>query len=162
MRSAEVSTSDLSQPPEAGLRQMLVEVYWSELQSPRNPLWNDRFCLYAYFHPKRDWLIYLGKADFATVRQRLHGRHKRALFRDVARRYYLEAGDVRVFHGEVLLQEGRRLSSPLLADAESLLIMRLAPFGNTQSRLTRIERPGLRVHCEGDWPFKRFRFHDIA
>jgi hypothetical protein len=61
-----------------------------------------------------------------------------------------------------VLQEGRRLSSPLLADAESLLIMRLDPFGNIQSRATRIERPGLRVHCEGAWPFKRGRFHDCS
>lgn len=141
---------------------MLVEVYWSELRSPRDPLWNDRFCLYAYFHPQRDWLVYLGKADFATVRQRLHGLHKRALFRDIARRHCLETGDVRVFHGEIVLQAGRRLSSVLLADAESLLIMRLAPFGNIQSRTTRIKRPGLRVHCDGAWPFKRRRFHDSS
>ena len=41
-----------------------------------------------------------------------------------------------------------------------VLVKRLQPFGNIQSRRTRISRPGMRVHCLGEWPFKRHRFHD--
>jgi hypothetical protein len=137
---------------------MLVEVNWTYLEGNRHPLWADNFCLYAYLHPERDWLLYVGKADYSTVRQRLHGDHKADLFDDIQRRYGID--DVRVLHGELHLEEGRRRSSELLADVESLLIMRLQPFGNIQSRRSRITRPGLRVHCVGDWPFKRFRFHD--
>lgn len=137
---------------------MRVEVKWTALSEDRHPLWSASLCLYAYLHPERDWLLYIGKADFSTVRKRLHGAHKEQLFRDLYRRYQLE--QVRVRHGELILEEGRRRSSELLADIESLLIMRLKPFGNVQSRRTRTRRPGLRVLCTGDWPFKRTRFHD--
>ncbi len=136
---------------------MLVEVLWSELEDG-DPLWSSSFCLYAYLHAQRDWLLYVGKADYSSVRQRLHGAHKEQLFDDIYRRYGTE--QVRVLHGDLVLPAGRRRSSELLGDVESLLIMRLQPFGNIQSRRSRFERRGLRVHCVGDWPFKRFRFHD--
>jgi len=68
---------------------------------------------------------------------------------------------VRVLHGEPVLKEDRRRSSELLGDVESLLITRLRPFGNIQSRGSRVMRPGLRVQCTGDWPFRRFRFYDV-
>ena len=137
---------------------MLIQAVWSELEDS-DPLWSGQFCLYAYLHPQRDWLLYVGKADYSSVRRRLSGDHKDQLFADFYLRYGIE--EVRVLHGELLLEAGRRRSSELLADVESLLIMRLQPFGNIQSRRSRIARPGLRVHCIGDWPFKRFRFHDV-
>ncbi len=139
---------------------MLIEVLWSELDDGADPLWSGQYCLYAYLHARRDWLLYLGKANFASVRHRLGGAHKDQLFADISRRYGTD--EVRVLHGELLLRDGRRRTSELLADVESLLIMRLLPFGNIQSRKSRIARPGLRVHCVGDWPFKRFRFHDVG
>jgi hypothetical protein len=92
------------------------------------------------------------------VRRRLHGDHKSRLFSDIWKKYGLD--QVRVLHGSLVTQEGRRRSSELLADVESLIIMRLKPFGNIQSTVSRIVRPGLRVHCTGDWPFRRLRFHD--
>lgn len=138
---------------------VLIEVEWTFLDDGRHPLWADCFCLYAYLHPDLDRLLYVGKADYSTVRARLHGDHKSDVFDDISREYGID--QVRVLHGELLLEEGRRRSSELLGDVESLLIMRLQPFGNIQSRSSRIIRPGLRVRCTGDWPFKRFRFHDI-
>ncbi len=42
---------------------MLVEVDWTYLNT-RHRLWSDQLCLYAYLHPARDWLLYIGKADF--------------------------------------------------------------------------------------------------
>ena len=137
---------------------MVIEVDWTELEDQRDPLWSASFCVYAYLHPERDWLLYVGKADFSTIRRRLHGDHKAALFHDLQRRYGIE--DLRVLHGELLLPADRRRSSELLADVESILIKRLQPFGNIQARSHRISRPGMRVHCVGDWPFKRWRFHD--
>jgi hypothetical protein len=137
---------------------VLVEVDWTHLDEHyRHSLWKGELCLYAYLHPAQDWLLYVGKADFSTVRSRLRGDHKAKLWHDLWRRYRIE--DVRVMQGELLL-EGRR-TSQLLADVESLLIKRLVPFGNIQSTRTRISRTGMRVHCVGDWPFKRFRFHDV-
>jgi len=140
-------------------RIMPVEVDWTALDDGRNPLWADTFCLYAYLHPERDWLLYIGKADYSSVRRRLSGEHKGNLFNDFGRRYGID--QIRVLHGALSPDEGRRRSSELLSDVESLLITRLQPFGNIQSRRSRIARRGLRVHCVGDWPFKRFRFHDV-
>jgi hypothetical protein len=62
--------------------------------------------------------------------------------------------------GQLLLQAGRRRSSELLADVESLLIKRLQPLGNIQCTESRISRPGMRVRCSGEWLSKRAGFYD--
>jgi hypothetical protein len=135
-----------------------VEIPWVELNKDRHPLWQAAFCLYAYLHPERDRLLYIGKADLQTVRQRLHGDHKDDLFDFFLNRYGIE--HVRVLHGDLVLEDGRRRSSELLADVESLLIIRLKPPGNVASTRSRTYRPGLRVRCTGSWPFRRAGFHD--
>ena len=137
---------------------MDVRVRWTWLDDEDDPLWSEQYCVYAYLHPARDWLLYVGKADYSTVRRRFRGDHKDRLFRDIRRHYRVD--DVRVLHGEVEIEGGQRRSSELLADVESLLIKRLQPFGNISSTKSRIPRPGLRVYCLGDWPFTRARFHD--
>ena len=136
---------------------MVVEVDWTFLKQDRHALWADQLCLYAYLHPDRDWLLYVGKADYSSIRRRLHGDHKAQLWRDLRREYGVD--DVRAMHGELLTHTRR--TSQLLSDVESLLIKRLQPFGNIQSTKSRISRPGMRVHCVGHWPFKRRRFHDV-
>lgn len=138
---------------------MLVQVEWTLLWEDHHSLWSDQLCLYGYLHPTRDWLLYVGKADFSTVRSRLRGNHKAQLFDDIRREYGVD--EVRVLHGDIQLEAGRRRTSELLADVESLLIMRLSPFGNLQCATSRISRPGLRVCCVGDWPFKRRNFLDV-
>ena len=137
---------------------MDVWVHWTRLDSDDDPRWDEQYCLYAYLHPTRDWLFYIGKADYSTVSSRLHGEHKAQLFEEIWRVYGVD--EVRILHGELELEEGFRRSSELLADVESLLIKRLQPLGNISTTKTRIARPGLQVHCEGVWPFKRRRFHD--
>ena len=135
-----------------------VEIPWVALDDDRDPTWRENFCLYSYLHPERDWLLYIGKADYQSVRQRLHGDHKADLFDFFARRYGID--QVRVLQGDLVLEEGRRRSSDLLGLIESLLIMRLQPPGNVAYRASRPYRPGLRVKCTGDWPFKRSGFYD--
>ena len=135
---------------------MDVRVYWTTLDDDRHELWSTSYCLYAYLHPERNWLFYIGKADYSTVRRRLHGDHKSEVFGAIWRRY--EVDQVRVLHGELALEDGRNRTSTLLGDVESLLIMRLQPFANIANTNSRFTRPGMRVFCEGDWPFKRRRF----
>lgn len=137
---------------------MQIQIDWTYL-SEGHPLWHDSYCLYAYLHGARDWLLYVGKADRSSVRSRMHGSHKRNLYDDIIMEYGVDT--LRVMHGELCLPEGSRRSSALLSDVESLLIHRLDPFGNIQSTQSRIMRPGLRVECVGDWPFRRRRFHDV-
>jgi len=135
-----------------------VEVGWTRLASPRHPLWGANFCLYSYLHPETERILYVGKADQQTVRQRLNGEHKSELFDFFADAFHLD--DVAVIQGELLPEEGRRRSAQLLSDVESLLIMRLQPPGNIAYSHSRPYRPGLRVRCIGDWPHRRTRFHD--
>jgi len=135
-----------------------VEVPWVALDDDRDPGWRANFCLYAYLHADRDWLLYVGKADYQTVRQRLYGDHKAVLFEFFEERYGID--QVRVLQGDLVPEGGRRRSTQLLSLVESLLIIRLQPPGNVSSTRSRAYRPGLRVVCTGDWPFKRARFHD--
>ena len=135
-----------------------VEIPWEELRDPQDPCWGATFCLYAYLHPDRNRILYIGKSDYQTVRQRLYGDHKADLFDFLWRQYRIE--QVRVLQGDLVLDGGGRRSSQLLADVESLLIMRLQPPGNVAYTRSRAYRPGLRIQCTGDWPFKRSGFHD--
>ncbi len=138
---------------------MLVTVHWTQLHGDSDSLWRADMCLYAYLHPARDTLLYIGKADYQTVRQREYGDHKSRVFRDISREYRIE--QARVLQGDLSLPDGNKRSSALLADVETLLITRLKPYGNIQARATRTSRPGLLVECLGDWPFKRVRFRDV-
>ena len=115
---------------------MEVWVHWSELRSERNRLWSASYCVYAYLHPERDWLLYLGKAGGATVRQRFSGDHKQRLFRDFRKDYGIVA--VRALVGVLDLEDGRKRTSALLSDVESLMIMRLQPYGNISATSSRI------------------------
>jgi hypothetical protein len=139
-------------------RILRVEIPWVQLRQDREPLWQANLCLYAYLHPERDWLLYIGKADLQTVRQRLHGDHKDALFDFFWERYGID--EVRVLQGDLVLEDGRHRSAQLLADVETLLIIRLQPPGNVANTRSRTFRPGLRVRCTGEWPFRRAGFHD--
>ena len=116
-------------------------------------------CLYAYLHPRTDELLYLGKADRQSVRQRMNGRHKDGVYEYLQREYRLTK--LRPLIGDLRLDEDQRFSSALLADVESLLINRIAPSCNVSCIRSRIERPGLIVVCRGDWwPLDRRTFRD--
>lgn len=136
---------------------MHVEVEWTELEADGS-LWRDARCLYAYVDADAKRPLYVGKADFQTVRQRFGCRGKDDLFKYF--RWELGIDAFSVIHGQPWLDEGRRLTSELLADIESLLILRLRPFGNVACTQSRISRPGLSVACVGDWPFARAEFRD--
>ena len=136
-----------------------VVVDWQTLRSKRDPLWEACFCLYAYLHPQRRSLLYVGKADYCSIRQRWRGEHKDDLFDFFEESYGLRG--VEVIQGEIEMPSKRRLSSALVCDIESLLIYRLRPPGNIAATRSRTLRPGLRVKCTGDWPLKRDGFWDV-
>src|SRR5260370_17340313 len=98
-----------------------VEIPWVALDDHPDPAWSESFCLYTYLHPDRNWLFYIGKADYQTVRQRLHGDHKANLFEYLCRTY--EVNYFRILQGHLVLQPGRRRSSALLSLFQSLLII---------------------------------------
>jgi len=135
-----------------------VEVDWTRLEDWDDPLWQDNFCLYGYLDPQADQILYLGKADYQTVRQRTYGSHKADLFDNLCE--YCDSDELSIIHGEVVPEPGRRRSTQLLGYVEGLLIMRLQPPGNICCTNSRMYRPGLRVKCTGEWPHRRTGFHD--
>jgi len=114
--------------------------------------------LYAYAHPDTEEILYIGKADLCSVKERLKGRHKEEIFK------YLEnelgITEMGLLVGEVILPEERNYSSALLSDIESLLIIALKPPANIQSTSSRVSRSGLTVSCTGDWPHEAIEFID--
>jgi hypothetical protein len=137
---------------------MMVDIRWTMLEY-NDSLWHDCLCLYAYISAMDQRIVYIGKADYQTVGQRLHGAHKYAIYEFCERE--LEIDELDVLHGQLWPEQGRRRSSQLLADVESLLIMRLQPPCNVACTRSRYMRPGLRVRCSGAWPHRRTGFHDI-
>lgn len=118
-----------------------------------------RRVLYAYLHPLTRKILYIGKADFQSVSERTRGAHKEKLHAHIAGAEGIES--VHLIIGLLHIEEDRKFSSALLSDVESLLIVQLQPRFNTQSRATRISRPGLVLNCRGDcWPIAMRRFVD--
>lgn len=136
---------------------MVVEIHWNELDHPSEG-WRRTGCLYAYTDPDTDRILYIGKADGTTIRQRFTAADKDDLFGHFKEEFGIT--EFGVFAGLIALEEGRRLTRELLADIESLLIKRVQPPGNVQSKRSRIARPGLVVECLGEWAHHRTRFVD--
>ncbi len=114
--------------------------------------------LYAYLHPDTNEILYIGKSDYCSVLKRTKGTHKENLFNYFSEELGLDSYACIV--GILSVPKGRKYSSELLSDVESLLIISLQPCGNIQSKGTRISRPGLKVTCSGDWPCKAKVFDD--
>lgn len=133
-----------------------IELEWALVEHQEDSLWRRTRVLYTLHHPETDRLLYLGKAEFQTVRARLNCRSKDSVWDHIEKVYGIDSADLRV----ATFMSNARLTVELLADTESLLIKRLQPCANVQSMQSRIERPGLRVACTGDWPLRRNRFVD--
>lgn len=134
-----------------------VELRWEYADAEDDRL---DFCrvLYAYLDSESSEILYIGKADFSTVRERLYGPHKEAIFDAFVNEINLSI--LHVIVGVLSLPKNSRFSSQLLSDIESLLIMEVQPSFNKQSRKSRIARPGLVVQCVGDWPHVVRKFVD--
>jgi len=135
---------------------MNICIKWKKLST-----FNQNFCkvLYANIDILRDKIVYIGKADFCSVKERLNGKDKKGLYD------YLKKNDIpkiRTIVGNIYLESDKKLSRELLIDIESLLVKRINPIGNIQSTKTRISRPGMRVFCEGFWPLVKNAFYDIG
>lgn len=136
---------------------MNIEIEWQYTGVGEESLDFSRV-LYAYLHPETSEILYIGKADRCTVRERLFGAHKEAIFDEMIAD--LGISELHAIIGLLYVPEERRYSSELLADIESLLIINVQPQFNTQSRQLRISRPGLNVRCIGEWPHEQEHFID--
>jgi hypothetical protein len=138
---------------------MNVHIEWQTLGlHDERWLWNR--CLYSYLHPETQQLLYIGKADGATVKARFHAPDKQSIFKYLNE--WCAISSVGVIVGALYLEQQHRISRQLVADVESLLIKRVRPVGNVSSIASRITRPGMRVKCLGDWPYMRKQFFDTG
>ncbi len=122
-----------------------VMVFWRRV-GRRSDWWGADRCLYAYVDSADSEVLYVGKADFSTVRERWSAHQQDGVFE------CFDDVDVSKWHTIVgQITTGTRLTQQLLSDIEGLLIRRLLPRCNAQ--VPRTTRPGLRLHCGGAaWP----------
>jgi hypothetical protein len=137
---------------------MLVEVHWRSVTGPRDVAWGWRGVLYAYLHPNREVMLYIGLAHGRTVRQRWTYATKARVW-DCMERLGVTRHICLV--GELALDDDVRLTRQLLNDVETLLIKRVQPRCNKSAKGTRIRRPGLRVRCIGGWNGWRSEYRDV-
>ncbi len=131
-----------------------VVLRWYE---PDEEDWDEARCVYAYLDPKTRKIIYVGKADDSSPRERWNGHQADGLFEFFKIDLGLEEWDT--IFGEVEEMQGMSsLSFELLLDIETLLIWHVRPPGNVQ--IGEPKRPGLRVTCESEWPMKKDVFCD--
>jgi len=120
--------------------------------------WRQVRCLYAYLAPSTLEILYIGMAWNATVRERWKRSGKYQFWDDLEKERGIRNHCPLL--GELSLPPRRRLTRALLCDVESLLIQQVQPWGNIQSRFSRISSTGLIVRCEGDWPVHHRVFRD--
>jgi hypothetical protein len=135
---------------------MNVRVRWTHLNDMGHELWRLRRGLYSYWSSARE-LLYVGKVDGTTIKQRWNYSGKSEFWEYLRRR---KIPNHSVLAGEITLDGGLRLSQQMLADVEGLLINRLSPGGNIMSINSRTRRPGLVVRCTGLWPVRTRIFRD--
>lgn len=136
---------------------MTLKVWWSSIEG-QDEAWDWTRVLYAIIIPPRDEIVYIGKADGRTVRERWVRSAKRAFWDALER----DRGSDRhrVIVGDIEAPREVRLTRELLADVESLLIMEMQPWGNIQAIHSRIPRPGMTLRCAREWPYPRSVFMD--
>lgn len=137
---------------------MEVTIDWRWTTTLDDPCWLWDKALYAYFVDER--LIYIGKAEASTVRQRLLARDKAKLRQEV----YAEIGGnlrrTKVLVGRPKGSSALRATKMVLRDLEGLFIRELKPKRN-ETVPVNVRRPGIRVRCTGAWPFEQSVFHNV-
>lgn len=139
---------------------MRVDIHWRKLgDRTQDSGWLQTSVLYAYYSPAEE-LLYVGKADRCSVGERSTYSAKP----DFWKRYEEETNHNEHIPalGKLGLAEGRRFSSALLCDIESLLINQIQPRFNIQCLGDRMSRPGLIVCCQGYWPLSPNWFYDLG
>lgn len=141
-----------------------ITIDWRDVYD-ESARWADRWeytlALYAILHPRRQEILYLGKADGSTVRSRwaANDKHER-VWRRIEDDLGLSSHGFIV--GEFRLAPGCRLTRELVSDIEALLIHQIKPWANTSNVASRggYSRPGISVRCGGHWPLRKKTFRE--
>ena len=137
---------------------VIVDLAWRCLDDWDDERWDWNRVVYAHRHPEISEILYIGKADCMTVRERFVAPDRRKLLRRLRAAFSIPDSPLSI--GFVYgLQRSTGWETPahecvtegLITDVESLLINQLQPYGNKQCREFRRPRPGLVVRCVGAW-----------
>lgn len=132
---------------------MKIYINWTDISEDDNhPLWNARYVIYAYTHPKEDEILYIGKCLSTTVRSRWNAKDKLDNFwshLENERGIYKHG----ILVGEISIKERKEFSDTLLDDIEKILIYIIEPWGNIQCVNSISTNHKLKIICEGDWTF---------
>lgn len=139
---------------------MNVNIDWHRISGDRDPLWDKSRALYAYFRGKK--LLYIGKAEEKTIRQRYTATDKKKLYDWLTERHEMSVDSFEVLVGVPQAEAGYRVTYRVLRDLEALLIYRLRPIGNIRGIMSsQIWRPGMKVFCNGAWPLARAALRNV-
>lgn len=143
---------------------MLAKVRWDIVNGDDDSRWRNSCGLYAYLTTDGREILYLGKVNGCTVRQRWGAPDKMVFWRALERERKIFVHIVIVGEIELIATNAitPRLTREKLADIESLIIMNVQPWGNVAAKQSRIYRPGMRVTCTGAWPLREKTFHDVV
>ncbi|HAY34440.1 MAG TPA: hypothetical protein DCY06_09915 [Bacteroidetes bacterium] len=129
---------------------MKIEIKWTDISDDdSHHLWNAKYVLYAYFHPEKDKLLYIGKCLSTTVKCRWQGKDKLIGFWKQLKDEGIHEHSIAV--GELKIKDKHEFTDILLKDIESLLIFSLRPWGNIQCVNSIILSHKLKIFCKGDW-----------
>ncbi len=136
---------------------MEVNIHWEYTDHEEENIDCTRV-LYAYLDPESNEILYVGKADYCSVSERMKGKHKEDVFNYIQEELGLT--EISCIVGVLSIPKGCRFSSELLSDVESLLIISIQPRANIQNMNSRTSRPGLVVTCSGEWSYENNMFCD--
>lgn len=136
---------------------MKVKINWTDIShDDEHPLWSRKYALYAYYHPQKNKLLYIGKCLSTTILNRWQARDKLLGFWSELENEGIHSHRITV--GEIIIKENYYYTNLLLKDIENLLIFCLQPWGNIQCINSMSLSHKLEVHCKGDWYHNVNRF----
>lgn len=142
---------------------IVQEVHWEAIQGPfeEDERWDWHEVLYAYVTQRTKEILYIGKAENHTVRQRLLADDKvNGFWTDLHKERRVGPPDVIV--GQLVFGPNERFSRKRLADAEKLLILSHDTWGNIHGAKS-ASLPRMRVRCTGTgWPPTAPRMFDVS
>ncbi len=134
---------------------VIVDAYWSILFNPILFRVSEP-SLYAYLHPRRAEILYIGRAMRGPLRRCLEADHKTTIIGFLRTRRRLKR--VRVMVARLIADQPGGLSRRQLSEITALLVHRVQPAGNVGTPRRHVSGSGLVVQCRGDWPYDQLRY----
>jgi len=134
---------------------VIVDAHWSILFNAASFRFSEPG-LYAYLHPLRGEILYIGRARRGPLQRCFQADRKTRVIDFLSRKRRLKT--VWVMVARLIADQPRRLSSEQLSGIAALLVRRVQPTGNSETSRRYVSSAGLVVQCRGDWPYDQLRY----